>query len=92
MVGAETLVTGLAREMDQYAMEYQGIADRIWREEYAEEFEKAVAFQGSIDFPFAHQEVFPKPQPLYLSAGMKKIHSTCKFVLPKRVLISISYT
>jgi MoaA/NifB/PqqE/SkfB family radical SAM enzyme len=41
--GAETLITDLAREMDDYAMEYHRIADRTWREEYAEEFEKAVA-------------------------------------------------
>jgi len=41
--GAETLITDLAREMDEYAMEYQGIADRTWREEYAGEFKKALA-------------------------------------------------
>jgi hypothetical protein len=29
--------------MDEYAMQYHGIADRTWREEYAEEFKKATA-------------------------------------------------
>lgn len=42
-VGAETLITDLAGEMDEYAMEYHGIADRTWREEYAEESKKATA-------------------------------------------------
>ncbi len=41
--GAETLITDLAGEMDGYAKEYHGIADRTWREEYAEEFKKAAA-------------------------------------------------
>jgi len=42
-VGAETLITDLAGDMDEYAMQYHGIADRTWREEYAEEFKKATA-------------------------------------------------
>ena len=42
--GAETLITDLAGKMDEYAMQYHRIADRTWREEYAEEFKKAAAF------------------------------------------------
>ncbi len=42
--GAETLITDLAGEMDEYAKEYHGIAERIWREEYAGEFKKAADF------------------------------------------------
>ncbi|MFH1626272.1 MAG: radical SAM protein [Pseudomonadota bacterium] len=33
--GAETIITDLAKDLDEYARRYQAIADKAWREEYA---------------------------------------------------------
>ncbi len=42
--GAETIITDLAKEMDQYSEDYKKIADKAWEEEYTpdEEEEEAV--------------------------------------------------
>ncbi len=41
--GAETLITDLARDMDEYAIQYHGIAERSWREQNAGKFKEVAA-------------------------------------------------